>query len=121
MGAQMRPLGDWWLVRGDDEGMRDGADLVCLIMNAIFSVVTSSAAMTRSPSFSRSVESRTMMNSPFLNALTVSSMLSKWSFDSPLGGIAGGSTAMITFFRTDISKVDAVGGCGLTASASSLM
>lgn len=38
--------------------------LVHLTMNAIFSVVRSSAAMIRSPSFSRSVESRTMMNSP---------------------------------------------------------
>ena len=40
------------------------AYLVCLIINAIFSVVTSSAAMMRSPSFSRSCESSTTMNSP---------------------------------------------------------
>ena len=38
---------------------------MCLIMKAIFSVVTSSAAIMRSPSFSRSVESRTTMKSPF--------------------------------------------------------
>ena len=35
------------------------------IMKAICSVVMSSAAQMRSPSFSRSVESRTTMNSPF--------------------------------------------------------
>lgn len=41
-----------------------GDYLVHLTMKAIFSVVTSSAAMMRSPSFSRLVESRTTMNSP---------------------------------------------------------
>ena len=74
----------------EDRWSRKGervTDLVCLIMKAIFSVVTSSAAIMRSPSFSRSVESRTTMNSPFLNARTVSSMLSKWSSEAPLGGI----------------------------------
>ena len=39
--------------------------LVYLIKKAIFSVVTSSAAMMRSPSFSRSVESSTTMKLPF--------------------------------------------------------
>ena len=38
--------------------------LVCRTMKAILSVVTSSAAMMRSPSFSRDVESRTMIKSP---------------------------------------------------------
>ena len=85
--------------------------LVYLIMKAIFSVVTSSAAMIRSPSFSRSVESSTTMKLPFpknqkisqspmgelyslggwnedvLNASIVSSMLSKWRSTSPLTGI----------------------------------
>lgn len=42
-----------------------GFHLVCRIIKAICSVVTASAAIIRSPSFSRSVESRTMMNSPF--------------------------------------------------------
>jgi len=40
------------------------ANLVCLTIQAIFSVVRSSAAMTRSPSFSRSAESSTTRNSP---------------------------------------------------------
>ena len=39
-------------------------NLVCRIIKAIFSVVTASAAMIRSPSFSRSCESRTMINWP---------------------------------------------------------
>lgn len=34
-------------------------------MNAILASVTESAAIMRSPSFSRSCESRTIMNSPF--------------------------------------------------------
>jgi hypothetical protein len=38
---------------------------VCRIMNAIFSVVTSLAAIIKSPSFSRERSSRTTMNSPF--------------------------------------------------------
>ncbi len=38
--------------------------LVWRIMKAMFSVVACSAAMARSPSFSRSVESRIMMNLP---------------------------------------------------------
>ena len=46
-------------------------------MNAIFSVVTSSAAIMRSPSFSRDGESRTMINCPARKAAIVSSMLSK--------------------------------------------
>jgi len=41
-----------------------GVYLVQRTIKAIFSTVTSSAAMMRSPSFSRSVESRTTMNSP---------------------------------------------------------
>lgn len=73
------------------EGKKEGGGgygyLVCLIMKAIFSVVTSCAAMIRSPSFSRSVESRTTMNSPFRKAEMVASMLSKCSFGSPLGSI----------------------------------
>lgn len=46
------------------------------IMKAIFSGVISEAAIMRSPSFSRERSSRTMMNSPFLNAVIVSSMVS---------------------------------------------
>ena len=38
--------------------------LVCRIIKAIFSVVVAEAAIIRSPSFSREVESRTIMNSP---------------------------------------------------------
>ena len=53
-------------------------------MKAIFSVVISSAAMMRSPSFSRLVESSTTMNSPFRKAAIVSSMLSKLGFETPL-------------------------------------
>lgn len=45
MGVQIRPL-------------------VCRIMKAILSVVISDAAMIKSPSFSREVLSRTMINSP---------------------------------------------------------
>jgi hypothetical protein len=41
---------------------RDYPNLVCRIIKAIFSVVIASAATMRSPSFSRSWESRTMMN-----------------------------------------------------------
>ena len=51
--------------------------LVHRIIKAIFSVVTSSAAMMRSPSFSREGESRTIMNSPAQKAAIVSSTLSK--------------------------------------------
>src|SRR5437773_2638013 len=40
-------------------------------MNAIFSVVRSSAAMIMSPSFSREVESMTMINSPFPRFLSL--------------------------------------------------
>jgi len=39
-------------------------NLVYRIIKAIFSVVTASAAIIRSPSFSRSCESRTIMNWP---------------------------------------------------------
>lgn len=46
MGAQIKPE-VWW------------------IMKAIFGGVMDSAAMIRSPSFSRERESRTIMNSPF--------------------------------------------------------
>lgn len=45
-------------------------------MKAIFSGVMSLADIIRSPSFSREVESRTMMNSPFLKAAMVSSIVS---------------------------------------------
>ena len=72
---------------GEGEERVQSSYLVCLIMKAIFSVVTSSAAIIRSPSFSRSVESSTTMNSPLRKARIVSSMLSKWSFDSPLRDI----------------------------------
>ena len=53
MGVQIRPL-------------------VCRIMNAILSVVMSDAAIIRSPSFSREILSRTMMNSPRSNSGVVS-------------------------------------------------
>ena len=48
-------------------GVRFGvcADLVCRTKNAICASVIDSAAMMRSPSFSRSWSSRTIMNSPF--------------------------------------------------------
>ena len=95
--------GDWGKERRDQY-------LVHRIIKAIFSVVTSSAAMMRSPSFSREGESRTMINSPAWKAAIVSSTVSKaggldvsWPFvrgeDAPLvvgkgeeaaiGGIAG--------------------------------
>ena len=61
--------------------------LVCRIMKAIFSVVTSSAAIIRSPSFSRSAESRTTMNSPLRKACIVSSIVSKCLVDNPLADI----------------------------------
>ena len=48
----------------DEETGAQTSPLVCRIMNAIFSGVMSSAARMRSPSFSREVESRTMMKSP---------------------------------------------------------
>ena len=52
-----------WDARWEGSGVQT-RPLVCLIMKAICSVEISSAAMTRSPSFSRSVESRTTTNSP---------------------------------------------------------
>lgn len=51
------------MVREDDMGVQI-RPLVCRIMNAIFSVVMSDAAIIRSPSFSREVLSKTVMNSP---------------------------------------------------------
>ena len=45
--------------------MDERSYLECRIIKAIWSVVMFSAAQMRSPSFSRSVESRTTMNSPF--------------------------------------------------------
>lgn len=51
------------MVREEDTGVHI-RPLVCRIMNAIFSVVMSEAAIIRSPSFSRDMLSRTMMNSP---------------------------------------------------------
>jgi len=68
-------------------------------MKAIVSVVMSSAAIMRSPSFSRSVESSTTMNSPPRKAAMVSSMLSKRSFETPL-----------TDMQTLQSSTDAVEG-----------
>jgi len=58
-GAQIRPE-VWW------------------IMKAIFGGVMAEAAIMRSPSFSREGESRTMMKSPFLNAVIASSIESNW-------------------------------------------
>ena len=49
---------------------------MCLTMKAIFWVVMSSAAIIRSPSFSRSVESSTTMKSP----LPVACMVSRCTF-----------------------------------------
>lgn len=49
--------------RADETGQQT-RPLVWRIMKAILSVVTSSAAMIRSPSFSREIESRTTMNWP---------------------------------------------------------
>lgn len=84
MGAQMRPL--FFLKRTSSQSLLYEAKeeergnryyLVHRTMNAIFSVVTSSAAIMRSPSFSRDGESRTMMNCPARKAAIVSSTLSK--------------------------------------------
>jgi hypothetical protein len=49
-------------------------NLVCLIIQAIFSVVQRLAEMMRSPSFSRFSSSITTKNSPELNAVKASSM-----------------------------------------------
>lgn len=105
-------------------------DLEWRTMKAIFSVVTASAAMMRSPSFSRSVESRTMMNSPFpfardqsgrgiimaelrvdiLNATIVSSIESKWDFCIPFVGICIDSAllaqSLYNYLAFMIIKVD---------------
>jgi hypothetical protein len=51
--------------------------LVCLIIQAIFSVVHKLAAIIRSPSFSLFSSSMTTRNSPRANAAKVSSMESK--------------------------------------------
>jgi len=51
--------------------------LVQRTINAIFSVVRSSAAMRRSPSFSRSAESRTTIKLPAVKAVMESSIVSK--------------------------------------------
>ena len=81
-GATIRPLGkflDWW--KSYKRGWV-GVYLVQRTIKAIFSTVTSSAAMMRSPSFSRSVESRTTMNSPF--PVTPGLFVSKNSFECSL-------------------------------------
>lgn len=99
-------------------------------MKAIFSVVIASAAMMRSPSFSRSVESRTTINSPFpileinffpvnpqpeilleatrdeevridiLKASTESSIESNRSFFTPLTGIGPSSPPWAYILRS---------------------
>lgn len=63
-------------VRGRGLGGR-AAHLVCLIIQAIFSVETSLAAAMRSPSFSRPSSSITTRNSPRANAAMASSRGSK--------------------------------------------
>lgn len=55
----------------------EATHLVCLIKKAIFSVVILSAAIMRSPSFSRDSSSMTTRNSPRWNASTALFMLSK--------------------------------------------
>lgn len=54
-----------------------GTDLVCLIIQAIFSVVHWLPAMIRSPSFSRFSSSITTRNSPFSKASRASGTVSK--------------------------------------------
>ncbi len=62
---------------GKKEGKGENqTDLVCLIIQAIFSVVHWFAAMMRSPSFSRFSSSITTRNSPFVKALRASGMVS---------------------------------------------
>ena len=53
-------------------------------MKAIFSGVTSSAAMIRSPSFSRERSSRTTMNSPFSVEERVVSQWCGWKIEMEL-------------------------------------
>lgn len=53
-----------FFVRFEARGEKRSLYLVCRIIKAIFSVVIAEAAIIRSPSFSREVESRTIMNSP---------------------------------------------------------
>jgi len=55
---------EWHSLDGAEDTGQQIRPLVCRIMKAILSVVTSSAAQIRSPSFSREVVSRTTMNSP---------------------------------------------------------
>lgn len=62
----------------------NGTNLVCLINHAIFLVVHSLAAMTRSPSFSRPSSSMTTTKSPALNAARASSIGSNWKVDISL-------------------------------------
>ena len=62
------------LAREDETGAQI-KPLVCRTMKAILSLVTSSAAMIRSPSFSRDGESRTMMNCPSSVVLLLPSIL----------------------------------------------
>ena len=62
---------------------------VCRIMNAIFSVVMSEAAMMRSPSFSREGESSTTMNSPLRKAVIASGIVEKPGEVEVGGGMAG--------------------------------
>ena len=61
------------------------------IENAIFSAVADSAAMMRSPSFSRSSSSTTTTISPRPMAATASGMLAKPSGRSCLLGVTGSS------------------------------
>ena len=65
-GVQIRPLRRKSVsVDVCSRGSSGRVYLVYRIMKAIFSVVMASAAMMRSPSFSRSAESRTTMKLPF--------------------------------------------------------
>lgn len=62
MGAQIRPLFIVLISSMSRSGRRRGSNLVYRTRNAIWASVIDSAAMIRSPSFSRSCESRTTMN-----------------------------------------------------------
>lgn len=72
--AQMNPLSHQL-----DLGRGEERYLVHLIIHAIPSVVTFSAAQMRSPSFSRLSSSMTTTNSPLATARVASSIVSNWN------------------------------------------
>lgn len=93
------------------------AHLVCLINHAIFLVVHSLAAITRSPSFSRPSSSITTTNSPALNAASASSMGSNWNVDMVLVELAWAFSTVSTVDKDTCRAVTGAIDCNKSGSA----